>query len=48
MLPSRQTSFYYFTCLPEREHIKREKIGKPVFFLIYDSIITFFLIFYPG
>ena len=21
MLPSKQTSFYYFTCLPRREHI---------------------------
>ena len=21
MLPSKQTSFYYFTCLPGREHI---------------------------
>ncbi len=22
ILPSKQTSFYYFTCLPRREHIR--------------------------
>ena len=43
MLPPKQTSFYYFTCLPRREHINVVIIGKDGAFIVnvpHNLIVT--------
>ncbi len=37
ILPSGQASFYYFTCLPRREHITERRVS---FFAVNKKLLT--------